>query len=99
MKKNDSRKGLNFSDCELAILRQAVDTAEEIQGKQVANSPEIKQIISIVENFIRSKKLIIYGGESINRLLPRQEQFYNRDIEIPDLDFYSFNALSELVFL
>ena len=95
MKKNDSCKGLNFSDCELAILRQAVDTAEEIQGKQVANSPEVKQIIGIVENFIRSKKLIIYGGESINRLLPRHEQFYNRDIEIPDLDFYSFNALND----
>jgi hypothetical protein len=88
-------KGLNFSDCELAILRQAVDKAEEIQGKQVANSPEIKRIIGIVENFIRSKQLIIYGGESINRLLPKSDQFYNRDIEIPDLDFYSSNALHD----
>jgi len=76
-------------------LRQAVDKAEEIQGKQVANSPEVKQIINTVENFIRSKKLIIYGGESINRLLPKQDQFYNRDIEIPDLDFYSPNALQD----
>jgi len=88
-------KGLKFSDCELAILRQAVDKAEEVQGKQVANSPEIKRIIGIVENFIRSKQLIIYGGESINRLLPKSDQFYNRDIEIPDLDFYSSNALHD----
>jgi hypothetical protein len=95
MKKNDLCKGLKFSDCELVILRQAVDKAEEIQGKQVANSPEVKQIINIVENFIRTKKLIIYGGESINRLLPKQDQFYNRDIEIPDLDFYSPNALHD----
>lgn len=95
MKKNDICKGLKFSDCELVILRQAVDKAEEIQGKQVANSPEVKQIINTVENFIRSKKLIIYGGESINRLLPKQDQFYNRDIEIPDLDFYSPNALKD----
>ncbi len=95
MKKQDLCKGLKFSDCELVILRQAVDKAEEIQGKQVANSPEVKQIINIVENFIRHKKLIIYGGESINRLLPKQDQFYNRDIEIPDLDFYSANALQD----
>ena len=95
MKKDDICKGLKFSDCELVILRQAVDKAEEIQGKQVANSPEVKQIINTVENFIRSKKLIIYGGESINRLLPKQDQFYNRDIEIPDLDFYSPNALQD----
>jgi hypothetical protein len=93
--KNEICKGLTFSDCELAILRQAVDNAETIQGKQIANSPEIKRIISIVENFIRVKQLIIYGGESINRLLPKQDQFYNRDIEIPDLDFYSANALND----
>jgi hypothetical protein len=93
--KNKICNGLNFSDCELAILRQAVDKAETIQGKQIANSPEIKRIISIVENFIRTKQLIIYGGESINRLLPKQDQFYNRDIEIPDLDFYSANALND----
>lgn len=93
--KNEICKGLTFSDCELAILRQAVDKAETIQGKQIANSPEIKRIINIVENFIRTKQLIIYGGESINRLLPKQDQFYNRDIEIPDLDFYSANALND----
>ena len=88
-------KDLTFNDCELAILRQAVDKAQEIQGKEVANSPEVKKIINIVENFIRKKKLIIYGGESINRLLPKQDQFYNHDIEIPDLDFYSANALND----
>jgi hypothetical protein len=88
-------KNLTFNDCELAILRQAVDKAQEIQGKEVANSPEVKKIINIVENFIRRKKLIIYGGESINRLLPKQDQFYNHDVEIPDLDFYSSNALKD----
>jgi hypothetical protein len=56
--KNDTCKNLKFEDCELAILRQAVDTAEEKQGKIVANSPEIKRIIGIVENFIRKKQLI-----------------------------------------
>jgi hypothetical protein len=88
-------KDLTFNDCELAILRLAVDKAEIIQGKNVANSPQVKRIISIVENFIRKKKLIIYGGESINRLLPKQDQFYNHDVEIPDLDFYSPNALND----
>ena len=95
MKKDNLCKDLSFSDCELAILRQAVDKAETIQGKQMANSPEIKRIIGIVENYIRTKQLIIYGGESINRLLPKQDQFYNRDVEIPDLDFYSANALND----
>jgi len=94
MKKNDTCKNLNFEDCELAILRQAVDTAEEKQGKIAANSPEIKRIIGIVENFLRQKQLICYGGTAINNILPKQDQFYNKDVEIPDYDFYSWNALT-----
>jgi hypothetical protein len=94
MRKNDTCKNLNFEDCELAILRQAVDTAEEKQGKIAANSPEVKRIIGIVENFIRQKQLICYGGTAINNILPKQDQFYNTDVEIPDYDFYSSNALT-----
>ena len=95
MKNYDVCKGLTFSDCELAILRTAVDKAEEIQGKKTANSPEVKRIITTVENFLRKKQLVCYGGLSINELLPKQDQFYNKDLEIPDYDFYSSNALND----
>jgi len=88
-------KKMTFNDCELAILRAAVDKAEERQGRKVANSPEIKRIIGIVENFLRKKQLICYGGTAINNILPKQDQFYNKDIEIPDYDFYSSNALND----
>ena len=94
-KKDNVCKGLTFSDCELAILRTAVDNAEEKQGRQVANSPEIKRIIGILENFLRKKHLVCYGGSSINSVLPKQDQFYNKDVEIPDYDFYSPNALND----
>ena len=86
---------MTFQECELAILRQAVDKAEEIKGKQVVSSPEIKKIIGIVENFLRRKQLVCYGGTAINSLLPKQDQFYNKDIEIPDYDFYSPDALND----
>jgi hypothetical protein len=88
-------KNMNFQECELAILRQAVDKAEERQGRKTANSPEIKRIINIVENFLRKKKLVCYGGTAINNILPKQDQFYNKDIEIPDYDFYSSDALND----
>jgi len=95
MKKNICDSKMTFEECELAILRSAVDKAEERQGRKEANSPDIKRIITIVENFIRKKKLICYGGTAINNILPKQDQFYNKDIEIPDYDFYSSNALSD----
>lgn len=94
-KPRDLCEGLSFSDCELAILRHAVDKAGENQKKQVVNSPEIKKIIGILEYFIKKKGVICYGGSAINALLPKQDQFYNMDVEIPDYDFYSPNALKD----
>ena len=39
--------------------------------------------------------MICYGGTAINNILPEEDQFYNRDLEIPDYDFYSANALED----
>lgn len=57
MKKNiiPNCKDLTFQDCELLILRMAVDKAEEKLGKRIANSEDVKKIIVIVENFIKKK--------------------------------------------
>ena len=93
--KKNQCKGVSFEECELTILRMAVDKVEELQGMKSANSDEIKKMISIVETFIRRKKLICYGGTAINNILPKQSQFYNKDLEIPDYDFFSANALND----
>ena len=86
---------MTFDDCELAILRHSVDETEKIQGKKIANDSEIKRILEILEIFLRRKKLVCYGGTAINNILPLHAQFYNRDVEIPDYDFYSPNALDD----
>ena len=88
-------KDLSFDDCELAILRMAVDKAEEKMGRRVVNSDDIREIIKIVEDFIRRKNLICYGGTAINNILPSEDQFYNKDVEIPDYDFFTTNALKD----
>ena len=88
-------KGLSFADCELTILRMAVDKAEEKIGKRIVSSEEIKKIIKIVEDFIQKKNLICYGGTAINNILPSDDQFYNKEAEIPDYDFFTVNALTD----
>lgn len=90
---NECTNQMSFDECELAILRQAVDNNEKITGQKLASSDEIKKMIEIVENFLKKKKLLCYGGTAINNILPKHAQFYNKDYEIPDYDFYSFNAL------
>lgn len=83
----------NFEEKELAILRAAVDKAEEITGRKLLHSEDVQKIIRIVENFIRKNKLVCYGGTAINNILPTEDQFYNKDVEIPDYDFFSPTAL------
>jgi len=73
----------------------AVDKAEEKIGKRIVNSEDIKKVIKIVEDFIKRKNLICYGGTAINNILPTEEQFYNKDAEIPDYDFFTTNALQD----
>jgi hypothetical protein len=88
-------RDLSFADCELAILRMAVDKAEEKMGRRAVNSDDVQKIIDIVEEFIKQKKLICYGGTAINNILPEEDKFYNEEVEIPDYDFFSQNALND----
>ncbi len=86
---------MSFKECELAVLRHAVDQNEKVIGQKVAGSDEIKGMTKIVEDFLLNKKLLCYGGTAINNILPKQMQFYNREYEIPDYDFFSANALDD----
>jgi hypothetical protein len=85
----------SYDEKELEILREAVDLVEKKKGAEITHDPKIKKIISIVEDFIANKKLVCYGGTAINNILPEDAQFYNKDIELPDYDFYSSNALDD----
>ena len=92
---SDDNRGLSYDEKELEILREAVDVMEKRKGAQIIQDPKVKDIISTVEEFIARKKLVCYGGTAINNILPEDAQFYNKDIELPDYDFYSDNALDD----
>ena len=77
----------------LVVVSVVFFRAKKREGRKIVNSPQVKEIITIVENFIRDKKLICYGGTAINNILPVQDQFYDKSLEIPDYDFFSSNAL------
>ncbi len=80
-------------DIELNILRGAIGEIENKQGRKKLSNPEVKKIIEIVENFLKKTKLLCYGGTAINNLLPKSDQFYDKDIELPDYDFFSPNPV------
>lgn len=88
-------KGISFEDCELSIMREAVDKIEKIKGEKLLNGTDVRKILDILEGFLRKKKLICYGGTAINNILPIDKQFYDKDVELPDYDFFSPNALDD----
>ena len=97
-KTNDTKickKNMSFDECEMAILKNAIDESEKIQGEKILNNIETKKIIKILEDFLVDTKLICYGGTAINNILPKSVQFYNKSITIPDYDFFSANALDD----
>ena len=80
---------ISFEDKELEILRKAIDNATSIIGEKITQSEDVKKIIEILENFLRKHKTLCYGGTAINNILPEQDRFYNKNIEIPDYDFFT----------
>lgn len=56
---------------------------------------ENKDIIDIVSDFIIKKELLLYGGLTINLLLPVRLRFY-KDFTLNDYDCYSKNALKDV---
>ena len=71
---------MTFQDCELAILRNAVDKAEENTSTKLASSELVKEMIRLLEQFLIRKKCVCYGGTAINNILPKHAQFYDREI-------------------
>ena len=47
--------------------------------------------------FLTKKKLVCYGGTAINNILPEEDKFYDKSIEIPDYDFFSPNAMNDAI--
>ena len=83
----------DLEDLEQELVKQAVENIATRIGAKKTNDPKMKDIIAIVERFIKKQELVCYGGTAINNILPEMAQFYDKKTEIPDYDFYSPNAL------
>lgn len=55
-----------------------------------------KKIFEVVEKFIKTKKLILYGGYALNLILPQNKKIY-RDYTQADFDCYSYSAKKDAI--
>lgn len=73
-------------------LHEAIGKATERGEYEIAHDKELLMALSIVEDFIKRKKRVCYGGTAMNALLPANKKFYNPDRDLPDYDFYTPEA-------
>jgi hypothetical protein len=72
-------------------LERIVEKLELQNDKTAAANPLTKKSLSIVKEFLKTEKVMSYGGTAINNLLPPEERFYDPETTVPDYDFYSKN--------
>lgn len=70
-------------------IEKVAEIAQEQLDREAAKDPLLKKALSIVETFIKTHRVMCYGGTAINNLLPVEDRFYNPDKDIPDYDFFS----------
>ena len=79
-------KKMTFQDCELTILRSAVDNAEQKIGKRTVNSPEI---IKIIKNYSKSE-LFEQTDNQLNIIL---HLLCNSDLNIKLIKIFIYDNL------
>jgi hypothetical protein len=72
-------------------LERIVEQLELQNDKTAAANPNTKKSLGIVLNFLKTHRVMCYGGTAINNLLPPEERFYDPETTVPDYDFYSKN--------
>lgn len=86
-----SRKAGKSKKKILSVLDKVVEDAQKKIDIETANNPNLKKAISIVEQFLRSSGRVCYGGQAINSYLPKKDQFYDPERNLPDYDFFTPN--------
>ena len=87
---------MTMEEKELYILKKSVKNASIKQGRLKITNSNVKSIIQQIEDYIRKKKLVCYGGIAINNILPENKRFYDFQSEVPDYDFFSPTALKDV---
>jgi len=77
-----------FQD-QLDRIRQASESAQKKIDYYTAHDEHIVHAIQVVEEFLKKKHRICYGGQALNAHLPAKYKFYDTDYSIPDYDFFS----------
>lgn len=78
------------------ILESALFENQKIQKERKKKLYTKPALFKTVDEFMKRKQLIGYGGMAINMSLPKDKKFY-RDNDVPDYDFFSTKAIPDII--
>ena len=81
---------------QLEQIERASDEAKKQIDYDSAHNDIIIRAIEIIENFLRKKHRLCYGGQAINAHLPKKYKFYDPNYSIPDYDFFTPDHISDI---
>ena len=73
---------------ELESIKKIAESQGEMLEARAAEDPSVTKSTKIVEDFLKTHRVLCYGGTAINNLLPEKERFYG-PTETPDYDFFT----------
>ena len=79
-----------FPDFDLEFLNN-IRNKKALLSKRSRVEPVLKD----VRAFLKSRRIVLYGGFALNSYLPAKERIYDDCVDIPDYDGYSSNAIKD----
>jgi hypothetical protein len=70
-------------------IAKIVKDLETENNRVAAKDPGTITSLAVVKTFLKNNRVLCYGGTAINNLLPKKDQFYNPEEDVPDYDFFS----------
>jgi hypothetical protein len=77
------------------LVHAAAQEAAEYQERFAAEDTEARKIVDIMENFLREKGRVVYGGAAINAHMSPANKFYDPRLNLPDYDFLTPDPLQD----
>jgi hypothetical protein len=84
---------------QLDIIKQASELAQAKIDYASAHDDNIIKAIEVVEDFLRKKHRLCYGGQAINAHLPAKYKFYDPEFSMPDYDMFSPSQEADILTL
>lgn len=94
-----------FNNTDMELLENNINKISKnarlyaLNNKLEPNLDEYNNVLNIILNYIKENKRIIYGGQALNNLILSKninDKFYD-NIDRPDIEFYSFEPIKDIV--